>query len=123
MITMRKRDSWHTISGQASGFEPVHAKPTIEGETVYFSPGEVANLQPLALAGPLTWSVPAGRPPVVAYATSLLTRSKIEFVPHTAATEHVLLEPQLFVLDNTTLFGDLAIARFIGEAPRTSLST
>ena len=44
-----------------------------------------------------------------------MAKAKIDFVPHPAATEHVLLEPQLFLLDGTTIFGDLAIARLLAR--------
>jgi hypothetical protein len=41
----------------------------------------------------------------------------VSFIPHPATQDqHGFLEPQLFLPDNTTLFGDLAIARFLGTS-------
>ena len=140
----------------------MHAKPVIEGDAVFFSPGDLTGpgvgfLERFQRWGgllsdgktvglgsqscarmpynagtntPLMALVvsPTGRPPVVAYAVATLTQSPVDFIPHPAVAEsHPLLEPQLFLQDGTSLFGDLAIARFIGEGPlmtyRVSLGT
>ncbi len=74
---------------------PTMAKPTLEGETVFFSPG---------------------RAPVVTYATTLLTKATVAFLPYPPTKESAaLLEPQLFLMDGTSLFGDLTIARFLAR--------
>ncbi len=78
------------------------AKPSLTGDTVFFS---------------------SGKPAVVAYAAAQLTKASVAFAPHPAGSGGSgTLEPQLFLMDGTTLFGDLAIARFLvrrAEAPLT----
>jgi len=86
-----------TASSKTGGLlpNPTMAKPTLEGETVFFS---------------------LDRPPVVTYATVLLTKSAVKFVPHPPTqSDGALLEPQLFLMDGTSLFGDLSIARFLAR--------
>lgn len=74
---------------------PTRARPNMQEDTVFFSPG---------------------RPPLVTHATTLLTKSTVTFVPHAVASApEGMLEPQLFLVDGTSLFGDLAIARFLAR--------
>lgn len=57
-------------------------------------------------------------PAILVLAFFLWQSTPVSFIPHPATQDqHGFLEPQLFLPDNTTLFGDLAIARFLGTSP------